>query len=109
MHRLHDEEVERLLAAGERRAELTALFGDRGYRQLSALARRSAATRRRRCRAYVLPGVVCRLGLRGLLLDDVLWVDLIEVSRGTSLRLKALPAASRLVALGAMRRQHAGS
>ena len=45
VHRLHDEEVERLLAAGERRAELTALFGDKGYRELSALARRAAARR----------------------------------------------------------------
>ena len=44
VHRLHDEDVERLLATGERRAELTALFGEAGYRELSALARRAAAT-----------------------------------------------------------------
>ena len=103
VHRLHDEEVERLLAAGERRAELTALFGDRGYRELSALARRAAATRRAdAARVYVLPGLMgSRIGSRGLLLDDVLWVDLIEIAAGHLTRL-ALPAGSRLVALGAM-------
>jgi hypothetical protein len=103
VHRLHDEEVERLLASGERRAELTALFGDKGYRELSALARRAAATRRADgARVYVLPGLMgSRIGSRGLLLDDVLWVDLIEIAAGHLTRL-ALPAGSRLVALGAM-------
>ena len=103
VHRLHDEEVERLLASGERRAELTALFGDQGYRELSALARRAAAKRRADGpRVYVLPGLMgSRIGSRGLLLDDVLWVDLIEIAAGHLTRL-ALPAGSRLVALGAM-------
>ena len=103
VHRLHDEEVERLLASGERRAELTALFGDQGYRELSALARRAAATRRDDgARVYVLPGLMgSRIGSRGLLLDDVLWVDLIEIAAGHLTRL-ALPAGSRLVALGTM-------
>jgi len=103
VHRLHDEEVERLLASGERRTELTALFGDKGYRELSALARRAAAKRRAGgTRVYVLPGLMgSRIGSRGLLLDDVLWVDLIEIAAGHLTRL-ALPAGSRLVALGAM-------
>jgi len=103
VHRLHDEEVERLLATGERRAELTSLFGDQGYRELSALARRAAARRRADGpRVYVLPGLMgSRIGSRGLLLDDVLWVDLIEIAAGHLTRL-ALPAGSRLVALGAM-------
>lgn len=103
VHRLHDEEVERLLATGERRAELTSLFGDQGYRELSALARRAAARRRPPgIRVYVLPGLMgSRIGSRGLLLDDVLWVDLVEIAAGHLTRL-ALPAGSRLVALGAM-------
>jgi len=103
VHRLHDEEVERLLETGERRAELTALFGDQGYRELSALARRAAARRGAAgTRVYVLPGLMgSRIGSRGLLLDDVLWVDLIEIAAGHLTRL-ALPAGSRLVALGAM-------
>ncbi len=103
VHRLHDEEVERLLASGERRTELTALFGDQGYRELSALARRAGARRGPGgIRVYVLPGLMgSRIGSRGLLLDDVLWVDLIEIAAGHLTRL-ALPAGSRLVALGAM-------
>jgi len=103
VHRLHDEEVERLLATGERRADLTSLFGDKGYRELSALARRAAARRGPAgTRVYVLPGLMgSRIGSRGLLLDDVLWVDLVEIAAGHLTRL-ALPAGSRLVALGAM-------
>jgi hypothetical protein len=103
VHRLHDEEVERLLATGERRAELTALFGEAGYRELSALARRADAQRRRAgSLVYVLPGLMgSRLGSRGTLLDDVLWVDLVEIAAGHLTRL-ALPAGARLVALGAM-------
>ena len=31
VHRLHDEEVERLLASGERRAELVELLGEDAY------------------------------------------------------------------------------
>ncbi|HET9692954.1 MAG TPA: CHAT domain-containing protein [Steroidobacteraceae bacterium] len=103
VHRLHDEEIERLLATGERRADLTALFGEQGYRELSALARRAAARRGPTGpRVYVLPGLMgSRIGSRGVLLDDVLWVDLIEIAAGHLTRL-ALPGGSRLVALGAM-------
>jgi hypothetical protein len=50
----------------------------------------------------VLPGLMgSRIGSRGRLLDDVLWVDLVEIAAGHLTRL-ALPAGSRLVALGAM-------
>ncbi len=103
VHRLHDDEIERLLATGERRQELVALLGEPGYRELSALARR-AATRRgpTDARVYVLPGLMgSRLGSRGVLLDDVLWVDLIEIAAGHLTRL-ALPRGAKLVALGAM-------
>jgi hypothetical protein len=105
VHRLHDEEIERLLATGERRQELIALFGEQGYRELSTLARRAATTAAMRApgrRVYVLPGLMgSRLGSRGVLLDDVLWVDLIEIAAGHLTRL-ALPGGSRLVALGAL-------
>lgn len=103
VHRLRDEEIERLLATAERRAELTALFGEQGYRELSALARRAAATRGHPGpRLYLLPGLMgSRIGSRGVLLDDVLWLDLIEIAAGHLTRL-ALPAGSRLVALGVM-------
>jgi hypothetical protein len=103
VHRLHDEEIERLLASGERKAELTALFGDKAYRELAALAKRADARRARGGpRVYVLPGLMgSRIGTRGRLLDDVLWLDPIEVAAGHLVRL-ALPRGARLVALGAM-------
>jgi pimeloyl-ACP methyl ester carboxylesterase len=101
--RLPDEEVERLLASGERAEELRAWFGDEGYRELSSLARRAAQTRHRGGPpTYVLPGLMgSRIGTRGRLLDDVLWVDLVEIAAGHLTRL-ALPRGARLTALGAL-------
>ncbi len=103
LHRLHDEDIERLLASGERKPELTALFGTDGYRELSELARRAAETRVRAGQVvYVLPGLMgSRIGTRGRLLDDVIWLDPIEVAAGHLTRL-ALPRGARLTALGAM-------
>lgn len=103
LHRLHDEDVEHLLAAGERRSDLVAHFGEDGYRELAALARRAARTRRAGGPAvYVLPGLMgSRIGSRGRLIDDVLWLDLIEIAAGHLTRL-ALPRGARLGALGAM-------
>jgi hypothetical protein len=103
VHRLHDDEIERLLASGERKHELVAFFGDKAYRELSTLAKRAGAKRGAGgLRVYVLPGLMgSRLGTRGVLLDDVLWVDLIEIAAGHLTRL-ALPRGRRLVALGAI-------
>jgi pimeloyl-ACP methyl ester carboxylesterase len=103
LHRLHDEEIERLLASGERRAELVALFGAPGYRELSELARQAAATTvRGGPMVYVLPGLMgSRIGTRGRLLDDVVWLDPVEVAAGHLTRL-ALPRGGRLAALGVM-------
>jgi pimeloyl-ACP methyl ester carboxylesterase len=103
LHRLHDEEIERLLASGERKPELTALFGTEGYRELSALARRAAEARTRAGQVvYVLPGLMgSRIGTRGRLLDDVIWLDPIEVAAGHLTRL-ALPRGARLTSLGVM-------
>jgi pimeloyl-ACP methyl ester carboxylesterase len=101
-HRLHDEAIERLLASGERRRELVALLGEAGYRELSALARRAQETRRAGPSVYVLPGLMgSRIGTRGKLLDDVIWLDPVEVAAGHLTRL-ALPRGARLTALGVM-------
>ena len=101
-HRLHDETIERLLASGERRRELVALLGEDGYRELSDLARRARETRRAGPLVYVLPGLMgSRIGTRGKLLDDVIWLDLVEVAAGHLTRL-ALPRGARLAALGVM-------
>ena len=103
LHRLHDEDIERLLVSGERRAELAALFGPRGHRELAALAKRASGTRLRGMPVvYVLPGLMgSRIGTRGRLLDDVLWLDPVEIVAGHLTRL-ALPRGSRLAALGVM-------
>lgn len=103
LHRLHDEDVERLLATGERRAELTALFGQEGYGELSELARQAErAPLRGGPPVYILPGLMgSRIGSRGRLIDDVLWLDLIEVAAGHLTRL-ALPRGDKLTALGVM-------
>ena len=103
LHRLHDEDIERLLVSGERRAELSAQLGPRGYRELAALARRASEARTRGGPVvYVLPGLMgSRIGTRGRLLDDVLWLDPIEIVAGHLTRL-ALPRGSRLSALGVM-------
>jgi len=103
LHHLHDEEVERLLACGERRAEFRALLGDAGHRQLSALARGARAARPPGGpRVYVLPGLMgSRIGTRGIVHDAVLWVDLLETAAGHLTRL-ALPRGRHLSALGAM-------
>ncbi len=103
LHRLHDEDIERLLVSGERRAELAAQLGPRGYRELAALAKRAGETRSRGGPVvYVLPGLMgSRIGTRGRLLDDVLWLDPIEIAAGHLTRL-ALPRGSRLSALGVM-------
>ena len=58
VHRLHDEEIERLLATGERRQELTALFGDKAYRELS---RARTTSRRTARRAAVRASTCCRV------------------------------------------------
>jgi pimeloyl-ACP methyl ester carboxylesterase len=103
LHRLHDEDIERLLTSGERKAELTALFGPEGYRELSALARRAAEARTRAGQVvYLLPGLMgSRIGTPGRLLDDVIWLDPIEVVAGHLTRL-ALPRGAKLAALGVM-------
>ena len=103
IHRLPDAEIERLLVTGERRDELKAMLGDDAYRELSRLARRAAATRPRARRpVYVLPGLMgSRIGTHGRLLDDVLWVDVVEIAAGHLVRL-ALPRGSKLAALGVM-------
>jgi pimeloyl-ACP methyl ester carboxylesterase len=101
-HRLHDETIEQLLASGERRRELVALLGEQAYRELSVLARRARATRRGATVVYVLPGLMgSRIGTRGKWLDDVIWLDPVEVAAGHLTRL-ALPRGARLVPLGVM-------
>jgi pimeloyl-ACP methyl ester carboxylesterase len=103
IHRLPDEEIERLLVTGERRDELVAMLGDEADRELSRLARRAAASHPRARRpVYVLPGLMgSRIGTHGRLIDDVLWIDVVEIAAGRLVRL-ALPRGAQLETLGVM-------
>ncbi len=93
------------LRSGRNRESLQGYLGADQYRELQALA--LAAERRRTRggpRVYVLPGIMgSRIGRArsGLLPDDLLWVDPIEICAGRLLEL-ALPRGNRFRALGVM-------
>lgn len=82
-----DEEVERLLAEGERREELEAFFGAAEYRVLGRLAR-AARARRGPVDSHptiIVPGIMgTQLGMARLapLPRDILWLDPVDISSG---------------------------
>ncbi len=100
---LHDEDIERYLRSGEHADALAAAFGEAEYRELVELARRAAVVRvRGGPRVYVLPGIMgSKIGKRGKIRDDVLWLDPLEVAAGRLTRL-ALPGGNALKTLGVM-------
>jgi pimeloyl-ACP methyl ester carboxylesterase len=91
---LRPDELERYLLTGEARGSLEDYFGPDAYIQLRDLAR-DASTRSVRggSRVLILPGIMgSTLARKGLLgLENVLWVDPVEIARGrlTELRLGA--------------------
>ncbi len=94
-----DDDVERLLASGERRPELEAFFGPGEYRELARLARAAhdAAPSAGSPRALIVPGIMgSQLGLprRAPLPRDILWVDPVDIGYGRLTEL-ALPIAAR--------------
>jgi pimeloyl-ACP methyl ester carboxylesterase len=99
-----DTEVERLLASGEQRQELTAYFGEGEYRDLARLATAVQRTRRRRGRPRVIivPGIMgSQLGLPRSrpLPHDVVWLDPVDISSGRLTTLR-LPGSGRIRPLG---------
>lgn len=92
------EEVEALLASGERRQELVAFFGPDEYRELATLARmaRDATPAPGSCRTLILPGILgSQLGVprHAPLPRDILWLDPVDIGRGRVLEL-ALPGSA---------------
>ena len=81
---LPDDVVERALLSRERPAELEAYFGEEQYAELRELAREAASRSvRGGPRALILPGIMgSRLGTRGKLIDDVIWIDPIDIAAG---------------------------
>jgi pimeloyl-ACP methyl ester carboxylesterase len=99
---LHDEQIVSLLRSGAHAQALSALFGEREYRELAHLAR-LAATRHdpHGTRVYILPGIMgSRLGTRTRELP-LLWLHPGAVMQGALMQL-ALPSSHPMLALGVM-------
>jgi pimeloyl-ACP methyl ester carboxylesterase len=98
-----DNEVERLLAAGEHQRELIAYFGAQEHAELARLAQKAASTPSTPdIRVLVVPGIMgSQLGMRRAppLPDDVLWVDPIDIELGRLSSLR-LPGTAPVISLG---------
>ena len=103
--RLRDDQIESALETGARASELESYFGEARYAELRGLARQAARrdVRGKGPRVLILPGLMgSTLGRRGLLFDDVIWIDPIDIALGALRKLALGPAPSRLEALGAL-------
>jgi pimeloyl-ACP methyl ester carboxylesterase len=100
---LHPDDLERQLLTGEARGSLEDYFGPEAYTQLRDLAH-TASTRSVRggARVLILPGIMgSTLAKPGLLgMDDVLWVDPVEIALGRLTELKLGGGASSYHANG---------
>jgi len=99
-----DTQIERWLARGEQRGELSAYFGAAEHRVLATLARRAQAARLTDATRTVLivPGIMgSQLGLRRAapLPDDIVWLDPIDIHLGR-LALLRIPGPAAIVPLG---------
>jgi pimeloyl-ACP methyl ester carboxylesterase len=81
---LRDEEVEDALISGAHRDLLEDYFGEDTYAELRDLATRSKRAQvRGGPRVLVLPGIMgSKLGTEGLLFDNTLWLDPVDVIAG---------------------------
>jgi pimeloyl-ACP methyl ester carboxylesterase len=90
---LQDDRVEDALISGEHRDLLEDYFGEDLYEELRGLATRSRRAQvRGGPRVLVLPGIMgSKLGTRGRIFDDTIWVDPVDMIAGrlADLTLKA--------------------
>jgi pimeloyl-ACP methyl ester carboxylesterase len=105
-----DVEIERLLASGEHRQELTAYFGETEHRDLVRLARKAqrVGVNDAYPHVVVVPGILgSQLGLarRRPLPNDVLWPDPIDIQVGR-LGLLGLDAGAPIIPLGVVLYSH---
>src|SRR5436309_11792808 len=102
---LHSDELERALLTGESRGLLEDYFGPDNYNRLRDLAR-DASTRpvRGGPRVLILPGIMgSTLAKKGLLgIEDILWINPVEIALGKLTSLKLNGAASPYHAAGAI-------
>ena len=105
VYNVDEAQLRQQLVSGRERADLQGYLGPEQYRELQALALQAERQRARGgLRVYVLPGIMgSKIGRErsGVLPDDLLWVDPIEVCAGRLTEL-ALPRGNRFRALGVM-------
>ncbi|MBI3390892.1 MAG: alpha/beta fold hydrolase [Deltaproteobacteria bacterium] len=83
-YRLSDSALERALLSGEQGNLIESYFGEDSYQELCTLAKQAASKGvRGGPRVLILPGIMgSKLGTRGKLLDDVIWIDPISIGAG---------------------------
>lgn len=101
-YKLKDETVERWLKTGEQAGVLEDYFGEQSYRELRELAREaSARSVRGGPRVLILPGIMgSKLGRSRPLLDDVVWIDPVDIASGRLTQLALTSKSNRIEALG---------
>jgi pimeloyl-ACP methyl ester carboxylesterase len=101
--KLKADKIESALANGEHADLLQRYFGEREYAELQGLARdANARAVRGGPRVLILPGIMgSTLGSKGrLFIDDVIWVDPIDIASGHLTTLSLIPGPVRHTALG---------
>lgn len=94
--------LERALLSGEHGTLLERYFGETEYQELRELALQAQRREvRGGPRVYILPGIMgSKLGKGGLLFDDVLWFDPLEIAAGRLLDLSLERGAEGIEPLG---------
>ena len=100
--KLNDSAVEKHLASGEHSGMLEDYFGEETYRELSELARKaSARSVRGGPRVLIIPGIMgSKIGKKGTLLDDTIWIDPFDIAAGNLADLRLNGGDTKLRALG---------
>lgn len=103
-YRLKENDLERALVTGEHTDLLQRYFGEEEHAELRELARTaSSRSVRGGPRVLILPGIMgSTLGSPRplLLLDDVIWIDPIDIAAGNLTTLALIPGPARYRALG---------
>jgi CHAT domain-containing protein/pimeloyl-ACP methyl ester carboxylesterase len=99
---LRDETVEAALTSREHAGTLEDYFGEAQYRELQKLAREaSARSVRGGPRVLIVPGIMgSKLGWERKFVDDVIWIDPIDIAAGKLQDLRLNGADPKLKALG---------
>jgi len=101
---LREDLVEDALISGEHRDLLEDYFGEDVYEELRALATRSRRAQvRGGPRVLVLPGIMgSKLGTKGILFDDTIWIDPVDVIAGRLSELELKAGRDEIQALGVL-------